>query len=88
MGSDAHLVVVGSPRPESAVARLVDQLGLQQAIHFTGPISEARLIELYAEAEVAVVPSLYEGFSLPAVEAMMSREPSPSSFMVTPVPEG
>jgi glycosyltransferase involved in cell wall biosynthesis len=72
---DAHLVVVGSPRPESAVARLVDQLGLQQAIHFTGPISEARLIELYAEAEVAVVPSLYEGFSLPAVEAMACGVP-------------
>jgi glycosyltransferase involved in cell wall biosynthesis len=72
---DAHLVVVGSPRPESSVGRLVDQLGLHQAIQFTGPISEARLIELYAEAEVAVVPSLYEGFSLPAIEAMACGVP-------------
>ena len=33
-------------------------------------ISDAELARLYGEAEVAVVPSLYEGFSLPAIEAM------------------
>ena len=33
-------------------------------------VSDERIVELYAEAELAVVPSLYEGFSLPAVEAM------------------
>jgi glycosyltransferase involved in cell wall biosynthesis len=38
-------------------------------------VPEARIIELYAEAEVAVVPSLYEGFSLPAIEAMACGVP-------------
>jgi glycosyltransferase involved in cell wall biosynthesis len=33
-------------------------------------VPDERIVELYAEAELAVVPSLYEGFSLPAVEAM------------------
>jgi glycosyltransferase involved in cell wall biosynthesis len=37
--------------------------------------SPQRIVELYAEAEVAVVPSLYEGFSLPAVEAMACGVP-------------
>jgi glycosyltransferase involved in cell wall biosynthesis len=38
-------------------------------------IPETNLVELYAQAEVAVVPSLYEGFSLPAVEAMACAVP-------------
>ena len=36
-------------------------------------VPDERIVELYAEAELAVVPSLYEGFSLPAIEAMASR---------------
>ena len=37
---------------------------------FVSGVTDERIVELYAEAELAVVPSLYEGFSLPAVEAM------------------
>ena len=39
-------------------------------INFVSGVSDERIVELYAEAELAVVPSLYEGFSLPAIEAM------------------
>jgi glycosyltransferase involved in cell wall biosynthesis len=39
-------------------------------VTIAGVVDNLRMVELYAEAEVAVVPSLYEGFSLPAVEAM------------------
>ena len=42
---------------------------------FVSGVSDDRLVELYAEAAVAVVPSLYEGFSLPAVEAMACGVP-------------
>jgi glycosyltransferase involved in cell wall biosynthesis len=70
-----ELVVVGRARPNGAVAATVQQLGLGGAVRFVGGIPETDLVELYAEAEVAVVPSLYEGFSLPAVEAMSCAVP-------------
>jgi glycosyltransferase involved in cell wall biosynthesis len=50
-------------------------LGLAGAVEFASGVSDERLVELYAEAQVAVVPSLYEGFSLPAAEAMASGVP-------------
>ncbi len=67
---DAHLVVIGQPRLKSAVPAQIERLGLQSAVEFVTGVSDERIVELYAEAEIAVVPSLYEGFSLPAVEAM------------------
>jgi glycosyltransferase involved in cell wall biosynthesis len=65
----AHLVVVGKLRPESPVAAAIRRLGLSDAVRFESSIGDERMVELYAQAQVAVVPSLYEGFSLPAVEA-------------------
>jgi glycosyltransferase involved in cell wall biosynthesis len=72
---DAHLVVIGRQRPESAVAATIERLGLAGAVDFASGVSDDRLVELYASATVAVVPSLYEGFSLPAVEAMACGVP-------------
>ena len=72
---DAHLVVVGKLRADSPVAAAVERFGVADAVSFESGISSERMIELYAEAEVAVVPSLYEGFSLPAVEAMACGVP-------------
>lgn len=65
----AHLVVVGKLGPKSPVAAAIRRLGLSDAVRFESSISDERMVELYAQAQVAVVPSLYEGFSLPAVEA-------------------
>src|SRR5205807_10375950 len=50
--------------------RHVERFGLEDAVTFTGNISYDEMLRLYGSAEVAVVPSLYEGFSLPAVQAM------------------
>jgi glycosyltransferase involved in cell wall biosynthesis len=72
---DAHLVVIGQPRHKSAVPAQIARLGLQGAIEFVSGVSDERIVELYAEAEIAVVPSLYEGFSLPAIEAMACGVP-------------
>jgi glycosyltransferase involved in cell wall biosynthesis len=72
---EAHLVVVGRLRSGSPVARTIDRLGLRGAVTFASRVTDGRLSELFAEASVAVVPSLYEGFSLPAVEAMASGTP-------------
>jgi glycosyltransferase involved in cell wall biosynthesis len=71
----AHLVVVGRLRDDSPAGAAIERLGLTGAVTFASGISDNRLVELYAEAEVAVVPSLYEGFSLPAVEAMACGVP-------------
>ncbi len=72
---DAHLVVVGRLREGSRVPGVLERFGLEAAVRFVSGISDTELSELYASAEVAVVPSLYEGFSLPAVEAMASGVP-------------
>ena len=71
----AHLVVVGEPRPASDAARTIERLGLEGAVTFRPGVSDAVLVELYREASVVAVPSLYEGFSLPAVEAMACQVP-------------
>lgn len=66
---DLRLTIIGKPRA-GASADLIDKLGLRPYIDFVSGVSDERIVELYAEAELAVVPSLYEGFSLPAIEAM------------------
>ena len=67
---DLHLVVIGREKPGGASSQAIDALGLRDHVEFVTGVPEHRIIELYSEAEVAVVPSLYEGFSLPAIEAM------------------
>jgi glycosyltransferase involved in cell wall biosynthesis len=66
---EIRLTIIGKPR-EGASADLIDSLGLRDCIDFVSGVTDERIVELYAEAELAVVPSLYEGFSLPAIEAM------------------
>jgi glycosyltransferase involved in cell wall biosynthesis len=86
---DAHLVVVGSPSEETR--KLAAQLSLSPAdlppgadparqpanrgVTFTSGLPDDKYAELLASAEIAVVPSIYEGFSLPAVEHMASGTP-------------
>ncbi len=73
--AEAHLVVIGRPRAGSRLPALLERLQLGDAVSFVHGVSDDRIVELYAEAELAVVPSLYEGFSLPAIEAMASGVP-------------
>jgi glycosyltransferase involved in cell wall biosynthesis len=70
---DVHLVVVGKPAP--ATERLTAQLSLADRVTFTRGLDDEAFSALLASAEMAVVPSLYEGFSLPAVEHMASGTP-------------
>lgn len=72
---DAHLVVIGKPRPNSRIPHLIASLGLTGAVEHVSGVATERIVELYASSEVAAVPSLYEGFSLPAVEAMACGVP-------------
>ncbi len=67
---NAHVVVVGKAKEDGVVAKAIERLGLSGAVRFVHGITDAELVALIRSAEVACVPSLYEGFSLPAVEAM------------------
>ena len=70
---NVHLIIVGKPAP--ATERLAAQLSLGARITFTRGLDDEAFSALLASAEIAVVPSLYEGFSLPAVEHMASGTP-------------
>jgi len=72
---EAHLVVIGRLKEGSAVPDALERFGLKNAVRFLSGVSDQAIVELYAQAEIAVVPSLYEGFSLPAVEAMACGVP-------------
>jgi glycosyltransferase involved in cell wall biosynthesis len=73
--TDAKLIIVGSSIAEHLreekvkLMRLVQQLDLQESVIFTGHVSTERLVELYNEIKVLVLPSEYEGFGFPIVEA-------------------
>ncbi|HEY3485949.1 MAG TPA: glycosyltransferase family 4 protein [Ilumatobacteraceae bacterium] len=71
---DVTLTIIGKPRPGKSMD-LIERLGLRPHIEFVSGVPDERIVELYAEAELAVVPSLYEGFSLPAIEAMCTGTP-------------
>lgn len=70
---DVTVTVIGRPKPGGRSAEAIERLGLTDAVTFVSGVSDDRIVELYAEAELAVVPSLYEGFSLPAIEAMATE---------------
>jgi glycosyltransferase involved in cell wall biosynthesis len=72
---DLSVVILGEARPNGAVARTMAELRLTGMVRFVRGIDEAEVARHYAHAEVAVVPSLYEGFSIPALQAMASGVP-------------
>jgi glycosyltransferase involved in cell wall biosynthesis len=65
-----HLTVIGAPKKDGVIEGLVGELGLGDVVHFTGRIPYEDFARYYAEATMAVIPSLYEGFGMPAGEAM------------------
>lgn len=71
---DAHLLVVGRPRDDGPGGALREEYG-PDLVRFTGRLSEQDLVATLNSAEVIAVPSLFEGFSLPLVEAMACGKP-------------
>ena len=72
---EIDLVVIGQPKAKGRVASSIERLGLGDIVTTITGVSDDALARLYGEAEVAIVPSLYEGFSLPAIEAMSCAVP-------------
>lgn len=72
---EASLTVIGTPKKDGGIEKLVKALDLGRYIEFTGRIDHDRFVREYAKASIAVVPSMYEGFGLPVGEAMACRIP-------------
>ena len=72
---ELNLIIVGGSPDGRYSSGLVKEYGLQDIVTFTGRISHEELVKRYSSAEVAIVPSLYEGFGFPAAEAMSCSLP-------------
>ncbi len=70
-----ELLVVGKPKPGGDTEKLLKRLKIDDKVSFVTGISTEKLVDYYAEASIAVVPSVYEGFGLPAGEAMACEVP-------------
>ena len=65
-----ELMVVGKLKERGQTEALLKSLKLEDSVRFVSGISTEQLVHYYNEATLAVSPSLYEGFGLPAGEAM------------------
>jgi len=72
---DLKLVVVGSTMGDGVTEKLMDKLGVTEAVSFRNQIETSELIRLYRSATLVAVPSTYEGFGIPAAEAMACGAP-------------
>jgi glycosyltransferase involved in cell wall biosynthesis len=72
---DLHLLLVSKPQPGGQTHQIVDRLAIAEHVTFVHGVSDAELVEIMGSAEVACVPSLYEGFSLPTAELMACATP-------------
>lgn len=69
------LTVIGKPKENGGVEKLIKKLKIEKLITFTGRITNEQFVREYARASIAVVPSVYEGFGLPVGEAMSTGIP-------------
>ncbi|WP_051247456.1 glycosyltransferase family 4 protein [Nocardioides halotolerans] len=72
---DVELILVTQPKPGGRTEQLIDKLSITDSVRFVNGISDPELCELMGSAEIACVPSLYEGFSLPTAELMACATP-------------
>jgi len=72
---DVELLLVTKPTAGGRTERLIDELGIAEHVSFVNGISDEELVTVMGSAELACVPSLYEGFSLPTAELMACETP-------------
>jgi len=72
---ELELLLVSKPQPGGRTEQLIESLGIQDSVRFISGVSDAELVQIMGSAEVACVPSLYEGFSLPTAELMACQTP-------------
>jgi glycosyltransferase involved in cell wall biosynthesis len=72
---ELELLVVSKPKPGGKTEQLLRRLGIAERVRFVSGISTRDMVRHYADAAIAIVPSVYEGFGLPAGEAMACGVP-------------
>ena len=72
---DVELILVTKPQAGGRTEKLIEKLAIGDAVRFVHGVSEEELVDLMGSAELACVPSLYEGFSLPTAELMACATP-------------
>jgi len=70
-----ELTIVGAPMKDGYTEGLLEELKLYDCVTYTGKIETSELVQHYSTATMLVVPSIYEGFGLPAAEAMACGAP-------------
>ncbi len=92
------LVIVGKLREQSELLELIKNNKLEDLIHWRSDVKNNKDLQaFYQNAEVFIYPSLYEGFGLPVIEALLSKTPvitsntsslpeagGPNSFYINP----
>jgi len=73
--NSVRLTLVDNDHPDNTARKRARELGCAERMQITGSVSNEELIQLYRRAALVVVPSRYEGFGLPAVEAMACGTP-------------
>jgi phosphatidyl-myo-inositol dimannoside synthase len=71
---DFNLVIAGDGPYRTYLQEKAAAMGLQDAVHFTGLVSDEELHRLYRDCEFFVMPSTGEGFGLVYLEAMRARK--------------
>ena len=72
---ETHLMVIGKSPNESKIRKLINDLDLKEKISFKSNLSEEEIVDIYHSSQIAVIPSLYEGFGFGAGEAMACGTP-------------
>lgn len=70
-----ELIIVGKPMKNGYTEGLIESLGIGDCVTYTGKVPTRELVRQYSMATMVVVPSVYEGFGLPAAEAMACGAP-------------
>ena len=70
-----HLIVIGKSPNESKIRKLIEDLNLNEKVIFKSNLSEEEIVGIYHTSQIAVIPSLYEGFGFGAGEAMACGTP-------------
>lgn len=73
--ASTRLTLVDDDHPDNGARKRAKELGIADRVDIVGRVPVDTLVHLYRRATVVAVPSLFEGFGLPAAEAMACETP-------------